>query len=242
MRIFLICLLLSLNCAANWVKDSELISGDIKTVYLKKKKCGSDCVKIPIRYNKNFHKRMEVMIDDLSKPNYEAESQVESCSSESDCLEKLAAKDCGDSELAPYKKYVSAENDKVYCTRIVSYQKKGTGSYEVRVDESLKSAYEALKAAKIAESNAVDSQLLYMEHGKRIYASIQLLSKSKGLNKAQRRKFRRDNKEIKDDLLEGNLCNARSDIQAMAVDGVLITNQAEIDSILQKIDSITSCP
>lgn len=256
--LLLIFMLISTSSFAGWVKESELIAGDIKKSHTSNGRCGEGCIEIPDRYNPAYHKRVEITENDYNKPNYEAKSNIVSCNAIADnpatteidetktilqdCVEKAAALDCPESDTShPYFVVRAADNSQVYCTRVVSYLQKSTGRYEVKEDAALKATYEGQAAAKKIEADAINQRIKDMDFGKRIYAAIQLLSKAKGLTKAQRRQFRNTNKDIKDDLLEGNICNARSDMATMAVDGVLITSQSEINGILAKIDAYKTC-
>jgi hypothetical protein len=191
------------------------------------------------------------MVNDLTKPVY-SKTDVVACAAVSDdpatteidesktlledCQEKLAALDCtGKGEAIR-----AEDNSEVYCSMLLRYEQKPAGYSRAVVNETLKAQFDASQAAKKAERQAVQSQLKDMEFGKRLYAQVQLLNKGKGLSKAQRRQLRKDLKTMRDDLLDGNVCNVRADLVALPANGTTIL-EADKTALLAKIDAYKTC-
>lgn len=242
---------LTLTAKANWVKEQEILNKDIKSVYLRKKFCPGVCYRIPNKTNASYLELVDIMENDLTKPVMSKTDVVqcvaieddpatteidETKSLEDDCQEKLAALDC----LNKGEAIRAADNSEVYCSMLLRYEQKPSGMKKVRIDETLKTQYETAKASQKAQEQAVEGQLEDMAFGKRLYASVQLLNKGKGLTKAQRRTLRQNLKTMRDDLMDGNICDVRSDLEALAADGTLI-READKTAFLAKIDAYKTC-
>lgn len=201
--------------------------------------CSGACVEIKKSFKCETHELVDQMIDDPSSPIYEAKSNVVSCLDEADCLTKEAAQVC-DSQNGYFVVRV-ADNSEVYCTKLLGYNQMLSGSKVLQENAIKKSAHELNELTAQAEKNALDERLKDMEFGKKLYASVQLINESKGLNKGQRRQLRSDLAIIRDDLIDGNICDARADIVGLVADGTLIRTQDKT-AVLAKIDAYKLCP
>jgi hypothetical protein len=96
--------------------------------------------------------------------------------------------------------------------------------------------YQALVASTVAVQNRSRDMVI----GKKIYASIKVLNSDKGLSKVQKRQLRSDMAEIRDDLLDGDICQARAEIALLTEDGTVIQS-GDIAKALAMIDALKSC-
>jgi hypothetical protein len=236
---------------AQWVRESEILSKNWTSVS-RRAACPGTCYKVPVGSAPAFIELEEVTVNDLTKPVYSKTDVVgcvetqddpettevdETITLEDDCREKLAALDCtGKGEAIR-----AADNSEVYCSMLLRYEQKPAGYSKAVVNEALKSQWEAERAAKKAERQAVQSQVKDMDFGRQVYAAIQLLNKGKGLSKAQRRTLRQNLKTMRDDLLDGNICDVRADLVALSADGTLI-READKTAILARLDAYKTCP
>lgn len=235
---------------AQWVRESEILSKNWTSVS-RRAACPGACYKVPVGSNPAFVELQEVMVNDLTKPVW-SKTDVVACEAVADdpattevdesktlledCQEKLAALDCtGKGEAIR-----AADNSEVYCSRLLRYEQKPAGYQRAVVNETLKTQWEAERAAKRAEREAVQSQIKDMNFGRSLYASVQLLNKGKGLSKAQRRQLRQDLKTMRDDLLDGNICDVRADLVALPANGTTIREEDKT-VLLAKIDAYKTC-
>lgn len=234
---FLILFLISFNLYANYIPESQVENCDSKTVWMKRSKCGANCIKLDKSYNCNYSELEDEMIDDAENPIWATRSMVEACSGQSDCEQKLADKVCVDERRA----FTNAEFTETWCNKITGFAQKLSGRKIIVENSTKKSSYESDKAAKAAQEAALDSQFKDMDFGKELYAKVMLLNKSKGLSKAQRKQLRKDLKDIRDDLADGDICSAREDISALVADGTLIREEDKT-AVLALIDANKTCP
>lgn len=227
----IITLILSNSALANYALRTEVESKSITKVFTKKPKSGN-YIKLPAGYNANSYDVVDEEIDDMEKPNYEAKSSVEACESLEDCKEKELALSCDD--INGYFKVRTDED--VYCTKIVSYKKKLSGRKTVKEDAAKK----ALVMQAMAKKQAVSDKLKDMNFGRELYASVQVLNRSKGLSKADRRQLRVALKTMRDDLFDGNICEVREDLVILAADGVKI-KESDKTALLSIIDKYKTC-
>ena len=221
---------------ANWVKQSDIANETISTVYMKKSSCGSDCLKIPSGFNKNYHKLFDVMMDDIANPNYELKSDVVACVDEADCIAKESAQVCIASDsIHPYFVVRVADNSEVYCTRIVSYAQVPTGVKEVREDSTLKSAFDASELVRLDDETVMNIALKSMNCGKRVKARLLVRNSPKGLNNGQKKQIVNLYSEIQSLLEAGSLEAAKAEIQAVSPDGVLITS-GDLTALINELD------
>lgn len=240
--ILVFCAMFCFSANALYVKQSEALSLNITKTFLSKTNCGLDCINIPSGYKTEYFRVLDVLEDDLANPNFELKSNVTLCTDQTDCETKLLTLDCGISDSSfPYQKLIKNDFTEIYCTRVVSYPQVSSGQKHVVIDQSLKDAYESTKAIKKAEDDAIQAKIADMDLGKKLYAIVQIKNKMKGLSKGQRRTLRTNLSTIKEDLMDGNLCDARVDIAALTADGTLILS-SDITEILAKIDAYKTCP
>jgi hypothetical protein len=217
---------------ADYALRSEIKNKTVKRVYTVKPKTGN-YMKIPKGYGSKTHKVVKEMVDDYTKPVWGTRSMIEICTGEDDCKKKSLNKDCTDERKSLY----NAEYSEVWCNRVEYYLKKESGREIVEIDEAGKIERET----SLAVEEAVTSKVVDMEKGKRIYALIQVSNRKKGLTKVQRRQLRNTLRDMRDDLFDGNICEVRSDVMKLAVDGTVITDQDKA-AVISQIDSIKVCP
>lgn len=232
---FLILFFISFSTWANFVPKNQIESGNVKNIYISGA-CPGECVRVPPGYNPAYHVIGDVMVPDIENPIWGTRSMVEPCSGETDCKEKALAKECA----ADRQAYYNQEYSETWCNKITGYAQKPSGAKEIVIDEAKKSAYETAMAQKKAEQNAINSRLSDMQFGQKLYAIVQVLNKQKGLSKAQRNQMRNELKTIRDDLLDGNICEVREQVLQLTIDGTKITNN-DVSAILAKIDEYKTC-
>lgn len=236
MKYLILLFLMSFSAFGNYSKISEVETGSISKVFTKMKGCGVSCIKLPFGYNKSYHVVVAEMINDFTKP-INSKNDIETCIDQTDCEVKNAVKSCADEfEIV----FMAADFSDIYCSKLTGYEQKLSGSKIVVEDVAKKAAYDSSQSAKKLETLAISGQLNHMAFGKKIYVSVLLLNKAKGLSKAQKRQLRKDLKEIRDDLFDGSICSAREDIAVLIPDGVLI-KASDISLILSKIDAFKTC-
>tara|TARA_Y100000310_G_scaffold243676_1_gene248254 strand:- start:22909 stop:23622 length:714 start_codon:yes stop_codon:yes gene_type:complete len=233
----LILLLFSLSSWAQFVPVSEIDAGSVTTVYRSQSICPGQCLKIPVGYNKAFHKKVEIMKPDLENPTI-TKSQGETCLDDEDCQSKLEAKTCTDIEERAVK-VLDSDPKEVYCTK-TTYPQIGSGQFKVVEDPDLKSDWISKRNARLAKEKEISDKMKDMNFGRRVYASVQILNKKKGLSKAQRRQLRNTLKTMRDDLLDGSICDVRQDLIDLNADGTLIMEDDKTQA-LKMIDDYKSC-
>ena len=244
-------ILLTITTArAQWVRESEILSKNWTKVS-RRAACPGKCYRVPVGSASVFIELEEVMANDLTKPVY-SKTDVVACAAtaddpettevdetkslEDDCQEKLAALNC----VGKGEAIRAEDNSEVYCSRLLRYEQKPAGYSKAVVNETLKTQWKTQRAAAKAQRQAVQNQVEDMNFGREIYASIQLLNKQKGLSKAQRRTLRQNLKTMRDDLLDGSLCDVRADLVALSADGTLI-READKTAVLAKLDAYKTC-
>lgn len=121
--------------AGNFIPKDMVGNCEQKTVYTSSQ--GSDYVSVPVGYNCQYYVWVEETV---------AQSDVQECSDEDDCQEKLEALTCSDSS---YKAIKVTDTDpmQVYCYKTIAAH--------VEIDETLKAAFDAQVAAKEAIASAI---------------------------------------------------------------------------------------
>ncbi len=250
---FILLFLISFSAFANYALKTEIESKSIGKVYLKRPKTG-DYLKLPKGFHSNYYKIINEMISDIDQPIYEAKSNIISCSAiiddpatieidetksqEQDCIDKAAIHIC-DTETGHYM--VRAENNsEVYCTKLLGYVQVLSGSKVVVEDAALKNSYEAAKTLQEVMDSAVNAKVKDMDFGRKLYAIVKVSSDVKGLSKGLRKQLKTDLKEIKEDLLDGDICMAKDGVIALTANGTTIL-QSDIDDIIARIDTYKSC-
>ncbi len=235
---YLLLFLISFSTFAGYMTrvDIEDCDKGNRVFHLKKNTCIGECLEVSKNYQCETYKIANEMIDDLESKNYGPETDAESCVDEETCQEELLKLTCSDG----YEKFIALNYSQVYCTEFLGYNKKESGRKIVAVDPIKKSAYETLQAAKKAQSDAIGLVLKDMSFGKNIYAAVRVMSKVKGLNKGQRKTLKSNLSEIRDSLLDGDICSARADIAGLTADGTLIKAE-NLTSVLAAIDAKYTC-
>jgi len=217
-----------------YILESDVTNCGRKTVYSHERLCPSKCFKALEDLNCNYTEVCTTEVDDRSKPIFEKD-QIVNCLDAETCRDDYKEFTCTDPEKL---KDIDLDNLQLFCFKVLGYSKK---NIKVLVNNSgLKAAYENNKSTKLAEETAIEDRLKDMEFGRRIYAIVQLSNKQKGLSIGQRRTLRANLSSIRDDLIDGNICDAKADISAISPDGTLIT-QSDIDSVTNEINGYKSC-
>ncbi len=240
MKFLILFILFSTSVFSNYMSKPDMEScSPGRTVYMAHSRCqeveGESCHKVPDGYNCNYHKVTTENENDLNLPIY-SKNEIEACSTEPVCDAKHIIKVCTDPDEMAIKNYDSME---VYCTKIVNYQQKSVT--RAREDSGLKTPYDANMVISNSEKSAIGLRLDDMDFGRKIYASVQVLNESKGLSKGQRRTLRADLEVIRDDLMDGNICDARFDIAALTTDPIVIRDE-DVTAVLAKLDAYKTCP
>jgi hypothetical protein len=222
MKLILFLLFLSnISFAKTYAKKDQISCENIGTFYSGPKAlqlCGENCAEV----KGGFSCEYSAVI-----PETQMKQEVESCLDEADCQAKHELKSCKKGK--PIKNLDLME---VYCTYL--------RPEHVGIDQAKKNAHDALKAQEEAQKNALSSVYKDMDFGKELYAKIMLMNKGAGLTKAQRKQMRKDLKDIKDDLSDGNICDARSEIALLAINPPIITQERK-DAVLSLIDGYKVC-
>jgi hypothetical protein len=215
-----------LNSAASYnnSKSCETIEGEVCV----KESCGGESI------NLNYCILIDEVIDDVSSP-IETKSEIETCTDIPTCDAILASKSCTD----PWEIVKLTMYTEVYCSKITGYNTMLSGRKIVVVDEALKTTYDADQATKAVTKAAMDAQLKDMRDGKEIYAKIMLANKAR-LTTAQRATMRTNFALIRDYFLDGEICLAKTDVDAIVPDGIII-RQEDKDSTLTLIASYKTC-
>lgn len=129
-----------------------------------------------------------------------------------------------------------ADNSEVYCTKILGYEQKASGTKTVVENSSKKTNFEAAKSAKIAKEAAVVFALKAMNCGKRTIATLLVQNASKGLTKRQIKQMNKAYRDIKELLETGSLDSAKEEIEAVVADGTLVT-EADKTALIAELDS-----
>lgn len=241
-KLILLITFITTSALANFLPESKINGQDANVaVYMKRSKCeaafSEKCHKIPFGYSPEYHELVDEMVDDDTKPIYEAKSNVVTCSAvlddpatteidetktlEEDCMEKEAAHIC---DLA--NKYYTvrvADNSEVYCTRFIGFEQKASGNKIVAENAAKKSAFEASEVVRKAKESAIAMATKAINCGKRVIAMLVVQNASKGLDTTQIKAMNASYSTIKDLLETGSLTSAREEILAATADGVLVT-------------------
>lgn len=217
---FLILFLISFNLYANYIPESQVESCGPKTVWLKSKKCGDNCIKINKNYNCNYSELADEMINDIEKPIWAIRSMVEVCSGQLDCEQKVSDKACIDGRHA----LTNAEFTETWCNKITGYQQKLSGRKIIVENATKKAAYDLAKTSSEAMESAINQAYKAIDHGKRIIALIVVRNASKGLKKNQIRQMNSTYAEIKGLLETGSLETAKEQIESITPDGTIVTD------------------
>ena len=155
MKLIILILLFSFSAFGNYAKLSEVETNTISKVWMKKSKCGNDCIKIPLGYNSNYHVVIDQMVNDISSP-INSKNDIEICTDKADCDAKNLIKICID-ELEIV--YMAADFTEIYCSKITGYNQIASGQKIVTEDAGMKAAHmaarQSIKNARIAKKTAI---------------------------------------------------------------------------------------
>lgn len=233
MKKIILLILLITNSFANYIPTEKVGLCESLTVYLQKSKCESVtskvCEKIPYGYNCAFHTLQISQIDDLTKPLYEAKSNIVLCDeidqpetpgideTEIDCIAKQQAQICPDT----YQVIRTLED--VYCTKVIGYTQKN-GPQIVAEDATKKAAYETQKANEKAYADALAAAEKAMQCGKHVQKVLLVRNAVKTLETSDIKTIVSTYADIKRLLDSGSLESAKEEINLITADGTLITN------------------
>jgi len=140
--------LFSFNCfAGGYMSESQMVRTDKNSLsqhFGNKLDCDkkyNDCKDYPDSYNWNTFSKQNTQVDDFSKPNY-SKSEIDICSGETDCREKLDLKNCTDTME---NKYINQVYTEIYCSKFISYDQMTV--LKIRLDTTKKAAWDAEKLA-----------------------------------------------------------------------------------------------
>lgn len=217
---YLFLLLISLNCfASNWMPES-LIDSHSNQAFQIQSSCEavhSKCFDIgdePEIVTRGF----VTVINDWG-----AESEIEECSSESDCTTKLESKSC----LDGLQKFSSNDFTRVYCIQFLGK----------KIEKNL-SGFASYKAVKAQLAVFVTGKNTVKELRECLAGVIDLLvlrNSSKNLNQNQVEQMVQTYGPIMDLLHAVSGHTAKAKIQEVSADGVLVTEGDKI-ALTQEID------
>jgi len=235
---FILLMFLSLSAFADYLPVDEIGTCNLLTTTLASKDCedlySKTCVKLPYRYNCNYHVAVDEYKDDISNPTW-SKNDTTTCEDEADCNSKLESLVCTDPEEG---KSVT-EWSEVYCTKITGYPQVATGQKTVVENAALKTAWEASEAVKAAKAAYMKAIKAARDCGTSIVNEVIYRNNvMKTLTPTEKETVLTTYKPIMDLLEVGNLDQAKVKVQEATVDGVIMT-EADKTAI---IDLIDSCP
>jgi len=225
----------NLSYASMWAEKEKIMSGEKFTKFTRISNCPGECIQVPRGHRYEYFSLSDEEVDDPSKP-ISSKSEVNSCGEYCQTLFDEGVS-CGD----PLEEAIlNLDLKEIYCSKFIRFEKKLSGRKVLKVDQAKKGAHESAQAILKVQNNAINSQLKDMDFGKTLYAKIMLMNKAKGLSKAQRKQMRRDLKEIKEDILDGDLCSAKAEIEALVADEVVI-HTSDKTKIIDTIQAFKNC-
>jgi hypothetical protein len=151
-----------------------------------------------------------------------SKTDVKLCLDAEDCQAKLKAQICDQNEQA----IKNIDLLEVYCTKVIGH--KQVDKTILAVDEAKDAIYQAKlqqKAIDEAKEKAIQVKIKEIEKGQKLIAMIRVSSDMKNLSVEQKKALILSTKEIIEALSIGSLDVAKSLIQAIQPDGVMITAQ-----------------
>ena len=151
-----------------------------------------------------------------------SKSNVVLCLDAEDCQAKLEAQLCAQGEQS----IKNLDQLEVYCTKVISYKK--VDKTILAIDEAKDAIYQAKlqqKAIDEAKDKAIQAKIKEIEKGQKLIAMIRVSSDTKNLSVEQKKALIASTKDIIEALSIGSLDVAKSLIQAIQPDGVVITAQ-----------------
>lgn len=215
-------LLFSLNSWAGYIPGSKINSCG-RTDYSSKEVCesseGESC-HLETLGECGIYKLTDVLGDDNSKPIY-SKNQVESCSDDTDCQYKLQNLVCviqGESAIK------NLDLMEVYCAGLTGYEQKVI-SQLLEIDPALKAQKDALKLQASQINSLIENGKKAREACQRVLDLIGGFNLLPGRSTEQAGQMVQSFEEAKQHLQDGRPGAAKIAIQAIPVDGVLVTQQ-----------------
>jgi hypothetical protein len=220
--------------AENWLNQSKIKSGS-KEAYSLKAECerisNEQCYDLGVNPS-SIYSEIDQEVDDRSKPVY-SKSEVQTCSSNSNCDSIFTAKTCTNNLETKIKNYLLKE---VYCSRFLSFEKK---TIKVMAVDSAKALeYEeqkTLKATLQAKEAAISYAQKLMACGNKVVAYMLVRNQPKALTTAQVDTMVQTFAPIKSLLETGSLTTAKEKIALVVADGVVVT-EADKTALIAEID------
>lgn len=212
-----------------------------KAFYIEKGKC--ETIEEAVCYDVSgkdlrFYLLQSTEVDDLSKPIFKTQYNVDSCDNPEECgvLAVNKAATCTDAQgdYAGWAENTILPGYKVFCTGIEGYEKKTV--VDLALDAELQSQVLAADAVKTANETAMQTVKRRMACGKNVQATMVLRNASKNLTTEQVKSFAATYAEIKSLLDTASLVTAKAEVEAIAPDGTLVTNDDKT-AIIQAIDA-----
>lgn len=206
--IFLFLILFSFNSFAGYVAGSKINVCD-RTDYIDTVLCqeseGEACYKVP-------EDSGECGIFKLKDIYGTTKFDEESCSGKTVCELLLTEKVCGVGRWP----LIDAEYTEVYCVEVVGK--------EMVIDVAVKTQKDAQKAQAKALEDAIQIAQNLRQCGERVVALMLVRNQPKNLTTAQVKSLVATYSPIKELLESGSLVSAKEEINAVAADGLLVTN------------------
>lgn len=182
---------------------------------------GEQCFKVPNDSGEcGIFKIVDILQDDLSNPVWATRSMVEPCSDETDCKARHEAKQCVDGRTS----YYSIDDLQVWCNKIIGYNKIVTGK-EIQIDEALKTQKDAQKAAKTQIEAVIAQGEKARKDCQRVLDLIGGFNLLSGASQGNIDSMVETFALAKQHLQDGRPGRAKEAIQAIPVDGVIVTEQ-----------------
>lgn len=170
------------------------------------------------------------MVDDMASPIWATRSMVEQCSDEADCKARHEIKQCTDGRSS----YYSVDDLEVWCNKIIGYNKKASGKKILSIDQ------DALTIYKSSQTARAQAEALISNGAKARAACLRVLDLIGGFNLLPGRSSEQAGQMAesfavaKQALQDGRPTAAKTAIQAIPVDGVLVS-QAMKDLALDQL-------
>lgn len=158
-------------------------------------------------------------------PDTYLKEQVDACADDADCQTKLESLSCTGEGFYPIKRLDILE---VYCTKFVPEH--------IGIDQAVKTAYEAQKAAEEAEQAAISQMTMRMSNGAKVVAKLNVLvaMKTPEASVSEVTEITTRFAAIASLLRNGGLESAKAAIQSADLSGTILTesDRAELISYL----------
>lgn len=183
-----------------------------------------------------FHILQTTEVDDISKPIYRTQYDVEACQDANECQAAAGNKVCDDNQ-GDYPAW--SANDlmpgfKAFCTGVSGYEKKEV--QELVLDSALQAQINAADAVKQANETAIQTVKRMMKCGEGVKAIVAVRNVAKNFTTAQVKEFTETFSVVKSLLEVGALITAKAEVQTLTPDGTL-TTQEDKDAVISAIDA-----